>query len=314
MALLTNLPPSLAEALAHPPERGQRNVWLFTIAVRARHVASPARIRKFLTTIAAQWHDRDFAPEIERAISRAFSSADHSTSAICDQKSQIPPWPPFSPIAWQRRLGTPPKFGLEPLGISAEAAIDALFGTTKQSAPRIDASGLLVRADPLLCLAIDTRSAHTQPRESWRGLEAGLQFMVANPMIAPTGRTQSGVVSPRCHENATRHRLYQVVEFDRGTLAEQAAILSSLDSDAAPLVLVVWSGGKSLHGWFRVGSLPEQAQLRFFRHAVHLGADASLWDPAKLVRLPGGRRSTGENQSVLFLNPPGRFDSRTPTP
>jgi hypothetical protein len=179
-------------------------------------------------------------------------------------------------------------FSEKPLSITSEEVIDALF-------PK----------DALICAAIDTRSALTQEREAWRGKESGLQFIVANPMTAKTGSNQSGKTSNRCHDNATKDRTYLVVEFDRGALSEQAAILSSLPSAMTPLNLVVWSGGKSLHGWFNVQALPEYAKLRFFRHAVFLGADATLWDPAKLVRMPGGRRASGETQHIFHFNPPG---------
>ena len=93
------------------------------------------------------------------------------------------------------------------------------------------------------------------------------------------------------------------MEFDRGSPAEQAAILASLDTDLTPLMLVAWSAGKSFHGWFHVGGLSEYAKLRFFRHAVFLGADHTLWDPSKLVRMPGGRRSNGNTQHVFYFNP-----------
>ena len=134
-----------------------------------------------------------------------------------------------------------------PLEVTAEMVVDRLFP-----------------GDPLVCAALDTRSAQTQPRDAWRGKEAALQFIVANPMTAETGLNQSGRVSARCHDNATKQRTYLVIEFDRGTLAEQAAILGSLSTKLTPLTLVVWSGGKSLHGWFQVQQISEYAKLRFF--------------------------------------------------
>ena len=274
MAVLSEIPSGLSQCLANPPAAGNRNVWLFTVALRARHIASP---------VASQWNDRDFEPEIDRAIARAFTeSTPHSNAPRL-------PWPEFNPEAWTRRLDCPVGFSEKPLPITSEEVIDALFPE-----------------DALICAALDTRSALTQEREAWRGKESGLQFIVANPMTAKTGTNQSGQQSNRCHDNATKNRTYLVVEFDRGALSEQAAILSSLHSSVSQLVLVVWSGGKSLHGWFNVQKLPEYAKLRFFRHAVYLGADASLWDPAKLVRMPGGRRDSGETQHIFHFNPLNR--------
>lgn len=281
MAVLDSMPAHLRELLVAAPSPGERNVWLFTVARNARHIASPAKVRTFLRRVAARWADRDFTPEIERAIRRAYELP---TDEAAD--SSISDWPPFNPAAWASRMAGPVLFGSEPVAVQSERVIDVLFP-----------------GEPLLCLALDIRSALTQPRSRWRGLEAGHQFIVANPMTAPTGRTQDGRESPRCLGNAAPRKTYQVVEFDRGTLREQAAVLSSLHSDIAPLVLVVWSGGKSLHGWFDVRALNAYALRRFFRFAVYLGADSSLWDACKLVRLPCGRRPDGRAQPILHFAP-----------
>lgn len=285
MALLDPMPAHLRDLLTAAPAAGERNVWLFTVARNARHIASPAKVRTVLRRVAARWADRDFAPEIERAIRRAYELTEPPASP---RELAMPPWPSFNPAAWASRCAGPILFGSEPLAFDPERIIDTLFP-----------------GDPLLCLALDTRSALTQPRSRWRGLEAGHQFIVANPMSAAIGRTQDGGESGRCLDNAAKQKTYQVVEFDRGTLQEQAAVLSSLHSAAAPLVLVVWSGGKSLHGWFDVRGLSSYALRRFFRFAVFLGADASLWDACKLVRLPGGRRPDGRAQPILHFAPRG---------
>lgn len=283
MAVLENIPPSLKEALEHPPSKGERNVWLFTVAKRARHFASQNKIRRLLQHATRHWTDRDFAPEIERAIQRAYEV---SEKPIVAPVKPIPPWPAFSIDAWIRRTRAPTLFSNQPLSIAPDTVLDALYPN-----------------NPLLCSAIDTYSAMTQPRDAWRGMEANLQFIVANPMTAVQGINQSGKLSYRCLDNATPSRAYQVVEFDRGTPEDQAAILSSLSTERTPLFLVVSSGGKSLHGWFLVSRLNEYAKLRFFRHAVSLGADASLWDPSKLVRMPGGRRDNGNVQHILHFKP-----------
>jgi len=36
---------------------------------------------------------------------------------------------------------------------------------------------------------------------------------------------------------------------------------------------------------------------------VRLGADESLFDMSKLVRMPGGTRDNGQRQTVLYFNP-----------
>ncbi|MDQ8184279.1 hypothetical protein [Pelagicoccus sp. SDUM812002] len=281
MAILKNTTKALEETLKHPPEPGQRNVWLYTVAKRAKNVASREKIRSFLLSVASQWNDRDFTPEIDRAIARAFEER-----SAPSEEDRIPPWPEFSQDAWNRRIDHPILFGSEGTQLPASEVIDRLFSE-----------------NALLCLALDTKSAVTQLRQQWRGKEAAMQFLVPNAMTKETGITQSGHPSPRCLDNATKSKVYQVVEFDRGTLKEQAAILSSLHTEYTPLIMVVYSGGKSLHGWFDVRTLDEASKLRFFRHSVFLGSDASLWDASKLVRMPGGRRDNGKTQSILFFNP-----------
>jgi hypothetical protein len=281
MAILKNTTKALEAALKNPPEPGERNVWLYTVAKRAKNLASRDKIRSFLLSVASQWNDRDFTHEIDRAIARAFE--DRTAPA---EENRLPPWPEFSQEAWNRRIDHPILFGSEGTQLPASEVIDHLFSE-----------------NALLCLALDTKSAVTQRREAWRGTEAAMQFLVPNAMTSETGTTQSGHDSSRCLDNATRSKVYQVVEFDRGTLKEQAAILSSLHSEYTPLIMVVYSGGKSLHGWFDVRTLDEPSKLRFFRHSVFLGSDASLWDASKLVRMPGGRRDNGKTQDILYFNP-----------
>ena len=85
-----------------------------------------------------------------------------------------------------------------------------------------------------------------------------------------------------------------VVDFDSGSLDEQAALLLYLDTKV-PLALVVFSGSKSLHGWFPANPGWEE----FFRTASRLGADSTLATPCQFARMPGGRRSdNGATQSV----------------
>lgn len=283
MAVLDSISTRLSDLLAATPPIGERNRWLYAVARNARYYASPQKVRVVLERTAQRWNDRNFASEIERAVSRAYGTSHCTPSAPA---RRTPPWPPTDERIWLERASGRIAFPSDPLPISTTEVLDALFP-----------------GEPLLCLALDIKSAHTQPRSHWRNIETALQFIVANPMSAVTGLTQDGRKSPRCLANACKRKLFQVVEFDRGTLPQQAAVLTSLHSEVTPLVLVVWSGGKSLHGWYDVRMLEDHALLDFFRFAVALGADASLWDPCKLVRLPGGLRSGRKLQPILHFSP-----------
>lgn len=307
MALLDTLPPALANTLERCPITGERNVWLMQVASRARHVASPDRVRRFLYQIASEqgWRDRDFSKEIDRAISRAYGPRPSNappfrggepegrgdSSLIAPTTvNHRPVWPPFDPAAWV-----------------VYSQHELLFDLTAKPIDPAEVLKALYACDDLLCLAFDIRSASTMPRHNWHGKEPAMQFIVANPMTACIGRTQEGKLSARCLEIACKKRRYIVVEFDRGTPWEQAGILSSLHTeDRVPLIMVVWSGGKSMHGWFDVRNLDESEQQDFFAWACKLGADPSLWDPSKLVRMPGGRRpkeSGTVTQAILDFQP-----------
>lgn len=293
MALIDTLPPALARTLERCPMTGERNVWLMQVASRARHVASPDRVRTFLYQIAAQqgWQDRDFSKEIDRAVSRAYGHTGPARSSSCRPtaapRQKSTPWPEFDPAAFVVYSKHEILFELTAKSVDPSVILNALYAD-----------------DELLCLAFDIRSASTMPRHNWHGKEPAMQFIVANPMTATIGRTQDGKLSARCLDIATTSRRYQVIEFDRGTPWEQAAILSSLHTeDRIPLIMVVWSGGKSMHGWFDVRALSENEKHDFFAWACTLGADPSLWDPCKLVRMPGGRRDNGKTQAVLDFCP-----------
>jgi hypothetical protein len=98
-------------------------------------------------------------------------------------------------------------------------------------------------------------------------------------------------------------RRFLVVEFDFpadrfgvSTRDACASLLAHL-SRYAPLVLAVWSGSKSLQGWF------DEDSREFFEYACALGADPATWTRCQLVRTPQAIRWNGNRQTVEFFNP-----------
>jgi hypothetical protein len=81
-----------------------------------------------------------------------------------------------------------------------------------------------------------------------------------------------------------------------------AALLLHL-AEKAPLALAVYSGGKSLHGWFYCADVPEEKVWRFFHYAASLAADRVYWNPSQFARMPDGLRDNGTRQAVYFFNP-----------
>lgn len=169
---------------------------------------------------------------------------------------------------------------------STEAYIDALFP-----------------GNPLLCVGKTSSIFATRTREEWRGKLTGQQFVVPSPMSRVTGTTQDGKPSQHCLDN-TGPRRFAVIECDKGSPDEQAAILWHLRFQRGfPLVLVVHSGGKSLHGWFNVLGLPEARVEAFYRYCVTLGADRATYTRSQFVRLPDGLREDGKQQTVDYFDP-----------
>lgn len=292
MAILDKLTPALRYLLDHHPEPGQRNVWLFRVAACCRGRCSETTFRRFLYALRDRWDvgRRLTDAEIERAISRGFKGTMVPISAAQRlHRLLTPEWP--EPNLAKRQFyadATEPIFDVAgPINIDPGAVIDALFP-----------------GGGLLCLGWDKSNGATWDREHWRGHEVDCQFIVPSRMIAPSGCNSSGQESYRCLEN-TGSREYLVIESDIGSdNVEQARVLSYLGK-FAPLVLVVDSGGKSLHGWIDCSGAQRHKIARFMQYAVWLGADQHLWTPCQWVRMPGGTRTGGARQHVLYFRPLG---------
>jgi hypothetical protein len=179
---------------------------------------------------------------------------------------------------------------------------------------------LLFPGGPLLCCGWTRHRFETRARTHWYKLH-DLQFIVPNPMTAPRGLTQQHKLSAHALSN-TGARRFLIVEFDFdwSNSAEEARLLERLATEGrdvrdlcaalllhlaekAPLTLAVYSGGKSLHGWFYCAGVSEEKVWRFFSYAVSLGADRASWTRSQFARMPDGLRENGRRQTVYFFNP-----------
>lgn len=163
----------------------------------------------------------------------------------------------------------------------------------------------LFKEEDLVCMGDERHTVQTLPWAYWRPqLEEGKlpQYLVPNPMTGAQGPTKAGKLSPRALTNSTppEARKVSVIEFDRGTLEEQGRLLHALEL-LFPLLAVVFSGGKSLHGWFthHPGDPPPEA---LWSAALALGADPSLLLTNQMCRFPGGTREGGRIQSLLWVH------------
>lgn len=164
--------------------------------------------------------------------------------------------------------------------------------------------GQLFPGDPLLCIGTSPAKCGTMRLSGiTRRYKLGAHaLIVPSPMSSLSGISQEGKSSDRCLDN-TGPRRFLVTEFDRGPLDEHASLILHLKA-FGPLVMVLWSGSKSLHAWWDAHGVPEEELRRFFRYAVSLGADPATWNRCQLVRLPEGwRRDKGTQQAVYYFDP-----------
>jgi hypothetical protein len=158
--------------------------------------------------------------------------------------------------------------------------------------------------NPLLCVGWTKYEAITKPLSDFVGELATMQFVVPNPMSKPIGTNKNGTASVRCLDN-TGPRIFLVGELDKGTLDEQASVIKhlTLRYPAFPLVLIVFSGGKSLHPWFHALGVTEADIFGFMNYCASLGADPQMLCRCQFARMPGGTRDNGNRQEVFYWNP-----------
>ena len=98
-------------------------------------------------------------------------------------------------------------------------------------------------------------------------------------------------------------RRYLVLEWDQGTRNEHAKLIAYM-AQRGPLVMIVDSGGKSLHAWFSAIDASEAELEWFFGEACELGAEQKIWNLNAYVRLPGGwRPGKQRRQRIIYFDP-----------
>jgi len=186
------------------------------------------------------------------------------------------------------------------------------------------------REDPLICFGADDRF-WTRPHSAVRGILHVHAQIVPSPMRTPKGLTADGRWSEHT-KDGTGDRMFLVTEFDFtkttpkgkptiwGPLLDrcqqagitawdiQAALLTHLGSQR-PLWMTVFSGGKSLQGWFPCrGESEQDVEHWFVQRARRLGACHSTLSKSQFVRMPDGTRAPNREgksvrQSIEYYNP-----------
>ena len=286
------LPQFIHVLLAAPPQAGEGvHAWLFQVA-RQLHAHLPAGEIVAVLERRVQGCGRHVSrKEIEDAVKNALASA-WQPSGNAAPMQPAAKWPGVNKE--QREAIVRDNGGLADLWDESKPRIDDNAAHTEAIIDR------LFPGNPLLCCGKSNSDFDTKPREDWRGEMPTLALIVPSPMSAVTGLTKDGKESKHTLAN-TGTRRFLVCEFDTGAVDEHAALLLHLGT-FAPLVCVVHSGGKSLHGWFYVHGQPDPKVEKFFRYAVSLGADHATWTRCQFVRMPDGRRDNGKRQTVFFVN------------
>ena len=290
----TALPRWACDILSAAPQRGEGlHRWLLRAAIALRRCGRVDQ--EIIDTLrAATIGEPVRAGEIEDAVTRSIDCM--TDNGVGARPAATSKWPSLDTTLRSQIVAT--------TNITVADLWEASPVHFDDDTPHTDEIlATLFPGNPLLCVAVALENAITRPLSQLK-MSPLQQFVVPSPMTAPTGTTKSGRVSARCLDN-TGLRKYLVIEQDSGEPDDQASIISHL-TDFAPLVLVVHSGGKSLHAWFACRGQPESTVFRFFDHAVRVGADPATWTRCQLVRMPDGtRRIRGggfARQSVLFWN------------
>ena len=286
------LPAFLQELLSACPRTGEGvHGWLFRVA-RQLHWHMPALeivdlLESRVENCGRPVPRSEIVFAVQNSLGCAWQPGHHAQPFHA-----APKWPSVNQE--QREAVIASGFGLVDLWELSNPRIDDNEAHTEEIIDR------LFPGNPLLCCGKSKKDFDTQPREDWRGELSTLQFIVPSPMSAITGKTQDGRESKHTLNN-TGPRRSLICEFDQGDPDQHAALLLHL-AGYAPLVCAVYSGGKSLQGWFNVHGQEEEKVLKFFRYAVSLGADPKMWGPSQFCRMPDGLRSNGKRQTVFFLN------------
>lgn len=158
----------------------------------------------------------------------------------------------------------------------------------------------LLFPDPngLVCVGKSAFEFHTARLAQFKDLTQ-CQFIVPCYMSKKTGLTQDGKPSMHCLDNCGPRR-FCVCDFDEPRSEEHPSIIWHL-AKLADLVMVLSSGGKSLHAWFM---MPEEREADFWPAAIKSGADPALMrNRSSFVRIPFGTRDNGNIQTVVYFDP-----------
>jgi hypothetical protein len=138
-------------------------------------------------------------------------------------------------------------------------------------------------------------------------------FIIINPLTGKTAPTKGGDKKTLRGDLCVKDFRYCLIEFDNLSHEDQINFWAAVK---LPVVVLIDSGGKSIHAWIDVKHLsqvetPEQWQseikVRLYERILKpLGVDTTCSNQARLSRLPGHWRNKEALQKILWLSPEGR--------
>jgi hypothetical protein len=274
-----------------PPPHDGINIWCIASARKCQFAGlSAGEAEQRILAFQGQTRRPLKTSEVRRAVEKAYQTI-------------LPPDPNFQKKEkekWQPRQ-TASAFRPSRKGITAADIWDIspcrIDGGINQ---RMVLEWLYPDPEGLICVgksAFDFRTGHLA-----RFKDASLnacQFVVPGYMSKVKGLTQEGTESMHCLDNCGPRR-FCVCDFDEPKSAEHPSIIWYL-KDLFDLVMVISSGGKSLHAWFNV---PASLEPEFWKVAIQMGADAALMrNRSSFVRMPFGTRDNGHAQQLFYFNP-----------
>jgi hypothetical protein len=182
--------------------------------------------------------------------------------------------------------------------------------------PEHDATELLQRLyapEDLLFIGAryDTGAANVLAVSEWieRFERSGLipEHIIPNPLTGKEGLTKDGKASYRADSCVAQFR-FAVVEFDTLPREQQIQFWAGVK---LPVVALLDSGGKSVHGWIRIDAAnanewTRRVESKLFDILTVLGADGACKNEARLSRMPGHFRAEKDRwQRLLYLDPVG---------
>lgn len=272
-----------------PPPHDGINIWMISTARKCQLDGIPAQTAEHMISAFDGTARRRFKPgEVRRAVEKAYA-----TTLAAREAAPAPHKPRWRPEKTRR---SPYR------NVPAETAAVDLW---EASPDRMD-EGMTQRMilewlfpDPegLVCVGKSAFDFHTARLNQFRDLTQ-CQFIVPCYMTAKYGQTQCGKRSMHTLSN-TGPRRFCVCDFDEPKPAEHPAIIWQLRK-VFDLVMVLSSGGKSLHAWFWIEPDEEED---FWKAAIPMGADPALMrNRSSFVRMPEGTRDNGALQKVIYFD------------